>query len=160
MSGEGKFIDKLMAGNVEVSGNVVAGGAVKSSAGLGVTLAATRTVRADESGTTFFLAHATEFVTTLPAPAAGLKYRFVCKIAPAGANYTIVTNATANIFIGHVLCVADGAGTSSATAGDTISFVGSAAVVGDYVDVVSDGTSWYVSGMAAVATGITLTAAS
>jgi len=158
MAGEGKFIDGLSVGNVTVTGNVSSGGTVGGKVPV-VTLAATRQVLASESGTTFFLAHATEFVTTLPPVAAGLNYRFVCKLAPAGANYTIVTPGLANLLIGHVVCIADGNGTTSATAGDTISFVGSSAVVGDYVDLVCDGTSWYVSGIAAVAAGITLTAA-
>ena len=159
MAGEGKFIDGLMVGDIVVPGDVNAGGGVSGKVPV-VTLAATRQVLPSESGTTFFLAHATEFVTTLPAPEAGLRYRFVCKIAPAGANYTVVTSASGNLFIGHVVCIADGNGTASATAGDTISFVGGSAVVGDYVDVICDGTSWYVSGIAAVAAGVTITAAS
>src|SRR3972149_2841219 len=35
-------------------------------------VAATNVIAASESGTTFFLSHATEFASTLPAPAAGL----------------------------------------------------------------------------------------
>jgi hypothetical protein len=159
MSGEGEFFNGLMVGKLKVTGNVESGGSLAGKTPV-VTLAATRQVKAEESGTTFFLAHATEFVTTLPAPAAGLKYKFVCKIAPAGANYTVVTSGSANLFIGFVVCHADGAGATVATAGDTISFVGSQAIVGDWVEVECDGTSWYVTGMAGVAAGVTITAAS
>src|SRR5258707_188541 len=41
------------------------------------TVTATNIILASESGKTFFLNSATEFVSTLPAPAAGLKFKFV-----------------------------------------------------------------------------------
>ena len=40
---------------------------------------------------------------------------------------------------------------------NTISFVESAESLGDYVDIVSDGTNFYVSGSAVTAGSITLT---
>jgi hypothetical protein len=43
---------------------------------------------------------------------------------------------------------------------DTISWVASTALVGDWVEVVSDGTSWFVSGQSGATGGITLTQAS
>ena len=51
-----------------------------------VILTATRTVTAEESGTTFYLSSATEFVTTLPAAALGLNYTFIVAAAPSGAR--------------------------------------------------------------------------
>lgn len=122
------------------------------------TVAATKTVTAAESGSTFFLNHATEFVTTLPAPAAGLHYRFVCANAPETASYTIVTASSANLFAGSVSTAQDAGGTSASDDdGDTITFVDSKAVVGDWVEVVSDGTTWFVSGNCKVFDGITIT---
>lgn len=116
---------------------------------------ATNVITAAESGSTFFLNSATEFVSTLPAPAAGLKYKFIVKAAPSGANYTIVTNGGDNILIGMVTCAtADDLGAVDANA-DVITFVGGQSVVGDWVEVVSDGTSWYYSGACFVAEGIT-----
>ena len=62
-----------------------------------IELTATRTVLASESGATFLLNSATEFVTTLPTAAAGLRYTFIVKAAPTSASYTVVTPASANM---------------------------------------------------------------
>ena len=62
---------------------------------------ATNVIAAAESGTTFFLNAATEFVSTLPAPAAGLNFRFIVSAAPSGASYTVVTTSSSNIIIGQ-----------------------------------------------------------
>jgi len=123
------------------------------------TLAAASTLTAAQSGTTFFLSAATEFATTLPAPAAGLTYRFIVGAAPSGASYTIVTTSSANIIKGQAVNAAGVAG-DTGTADDTISFVDGQAVAGDTVTVISDGTSWFAYGMCAVAAGITFTQAS
>lgn len=119
------------------------------------TVAATNAITAAESGKVFVLSDATEFASTLPAPAAGLHYRFVIGAAPDGADYTVVTNGGANIIEG--LAVVNGA-TVAAANEDTITFTASAAVVGDWCEVVSDGTSWFVSGQAQAGTGIAFTA--
>lgn len=120
---------------------------------------ATKTVTAAESGTTFFLNSATEFVSTLPAPAAGLSYSFVVVAAPSGASYTVVTSGSANIIVGKQFTSADAAG-DTGTADDTITFVNGQAVAGDRVDLISDGTKWYAYAFSAVAAGITFTQAS
>jgi hypothetical protein len=135
--------------------NPVLGGVKKTE-----DLTATNTLTAADSGKVLFLNSATEFVTTLPTPAAGLNFKFVVKAAPSGASYTVVTASSANILIGGVTCAtADDLGSYDAD-GDTITFVNGQAVVGDFVEVVSDGTSWYVSGQAFVAEGVTITKAS
>jgi hypothetical protein len=123
------------------------------------TLTAAGSVTAAQSGTTFVLSSATEFATTLPAPAAGLVYTFIVGAAPSGANYTIVTASSANIIKGQAYPASGDAG-DTGTADDTISFVSAAAVAGDMVTVFSDGTSWFAKGFCAVATGITFTQAS
>lgn len=124
------------------------------------TVTAANTITAAESGKTFFLNSATEFVSTLPAPAAGLKFTFIVKAAPSGASYTIVTNGSSNIIVGHVVTSATGAADTETSGGDTISFVDGAAVKGDKVILECDGTNWYASCFAAAATGITITTAS
>jgi hypothetical protein len=125
-------------------------------------VAATNVIAAAESGSVFFLNHATEFVSTLPAPAAGLNFKFVVTGAPSGASYTIVTNSSANIIKGHVLSSEDaaGSGDSETSGGDTITFADGAAVAGDTVDVVCDGTNWFASCKCKVVAGITITTAS
>lgn len=123
------------------------------------TLTATRTVLARESGKTFILSSATEFVTTLPPPFLGAQFTFIVGAAPSGASYTIVTAASANIIKGQAYICADAAG-DAGTADDTISFVDGQAVAGDMVQLWSDGTSWFAKGFAAVAAGLTFTQAS
>ena len=82
-------------------------------------------------------------------------YTFIIKAAPSGANNTVVTNGGADIMIGMVTCAtADDLGQYDANA-DVITFVDSQSVVGDWVRVISDGTSWYFSGACHVAEGIT-----
>lgn len=122
-------------------------------------VAATNAISATESGSTFFLSATTEFVSTLPAPAAGLNYTFIVSAAPSGASYTVVTTSSANIIKGQAVCSADAAG-DTGTADDTISFVDGQAVAGDKVYVISDGTSWFAYANCAVAAGITFTQAS
>ena len=118
----------------------------------------TNVITASESGKTFFLNAATGFVSTLPAPAAGLRFRFVCgATAVTSGNHTVVTNANATIIYGSSSTAADGTAVGTGSAEDTISFVASTALPGDWVDVISDGTNWYAHGQSAVAAAITMT---
>lgn len=124
-----------------------------------VILTATRTVTAEESGTTFYLSSATEFVTTLPAAALGLNYTFIVAAAPSGASYTIVSASSGNIIKGNQNSVAGDAG-DFGTADDTITFVDGSSIAGDKVEVFSDGTSWFAYAISKVAAGVTFTQAS
>lgn len=134
-----------------------AGGGTLGSESVEV-VAATNVITAAESGKTFFLSSATEFVSTLPAPAAGLKYRFIVTAAPSGASYTIVTDAAAQILVGGVHDAGGAAGDVESTAGaTTITFVDGQAVIGDWAEVISDGTNWYARVFVNVATGATFT---
>jgi hypothetical protein len=121
---------------------------------------ATNVITAAETGKTFFLNSATEFVSTLPAPAAGLNYKFIVTAAPSGASYTVVTNASANVIKGNVVTSEDAAGDFETAGADTISFVDGQAVAGDMVEVHCDGTNWFAYGRSKVAAGITITTAS
>jgi hypothetical protein len=125
-------------------------------------VAATNVIAATESGSTFFLNSATEFVSTLPAPAAGLRFTFIVTAAPSGASYTIVTNASSNIIKGNVVTSQDAGGSadSETSGGDTISFVDGKAVAGDRVDVHCDGTNWFAYGVSKVFDAITISTAS
>jgi hypothetical protein len=126
------------------------------------TVAATNVIGAAESGKTFFLNHATEFVSTLPAVAAGLRFTFIVSGAPSGASYTVVTDSSANLIVGHVLTSEDAGGSadSETTGGDTITFVDGKAVVGDRVDLICDGTNWFAQCSSKVFDAITISAAS
>lgn len=121
---------------------------------------ATNVLTASESGKVIWLNSATEFVTTLPAlstVSAGTSFRFIVKAAPSGANYTVITGNSKENKI-HGIAVVNGDSVPAADE-DTISFVGAAAAVGDWVAVVSDGTAWYVSGQGSATGAITLTQA-
>lgn len=121
---------------------------------------ATNVLAASESGKVCFLNSATEFVSTLPAPAAGLHFTFIVTAAPSGASYTIVTNSSSNIIKGNIVATDGTAADSETSGGDTISFVDGQAVAGDKVEVFCDGTNWFAYGQCKVATGITITTAS
>lgn len=124
---------------------------------------ATNVIAATETGTTFFLNSATEFVSTLPAPAAGLKFRFIVTAAPAAASYTIVTNSSANIIKGQVYTLDVNSGTDpdfETSGGDTITLVDGKAVAGDMVEVFCDGTNWFARCFCSVFDAITITTAS
>jgi len=126
------------------------------------TLAAVDTLTTSECGKTVFLNHATEFAVTLPAPSAGCKFTFFVAAAPVSASYTVVTAASANLFIGGIneLEVDTGDDGPYDADGDTITFVDGVSVVGDHVTLISDGTSWFISGQANADGGITVTKAS
>lgn len=126
-------------------------------------VSATNVIAAAETGSLFFLNSATEFVSTLPAPAAGLKLSFVVTAAPSGADYTIVTNGSANIIKGQVYTTDVNSATDpdfEVSGGDTISFVSAKAVAGDRVDLVCDGTNWFAYCFCSVFDAITITTAS
>lgn len=123
---------------------------------------AVNTLAESECGKTIFLNSATEFETTLPAPSDGCYFKFIVKAAPSSADYTVVTNGSDNIIIGGVneleVDTSDD-GPYDADA-DTLTFVDGVGVVGDYVEMISDGTSWYITGQANADGGITVTKAS
>ena len=121
------------------------------------TVITTNTITNTENGKTFVLSLVDGFVSTLPAPFAGASFKFIVGVAPTTA-YTVVTDSSANIIHGQVVTSKDAAGdVACAAASDTVTFVAIKAIIGDWVKVVSDGTSWFVSGMCDVQDGITTT---
>jgi hypothetical protein len=124
---------------------------------------ATNVIAAEESGKTFFLNSATEFVSTLPAPKLGMRFTFIVKAAPSGADYTIVASGSSNIIKGAVFTTDVNSATDAdleTSGGDTISFVSAKAVAGDRVELWCDGTNWFAHGFCTVFDAITLTTAS
>lgn len=121
------------------------------------------TLTAAQCGTTIFLNSATEYTTTLPAistVSAGCEFRFIVKAAPASDSYLVITgNSLEDTLLGginelEVDTSDDGPYDANA---DTITFVDSVAVVGDFVYMISDGAMFYVSGQANADGGITIT---
>lgn len=149
--------DAEFGGDVAVTGALTVSGGTKT--GVVSVTTASKTLSAAESGSLIVLNRAGGIAITLPAPAAGLNYHFVI-----GTNFTsngtIVTNGGANIMIGGIneLEVDTGDDGPSSTGADTLTFVNTADTVGDYVYMVSDGTSYFIHGQTALDGGITLTA--
>ena len=118
----------------------------------GVTLAtetttAVDTLTAAQCGLTVFLNNATGYATTLPAPVAGCQFRFILVALLTSGNHTIVTNAGADLMIGgcNELEVDTSNDGPIDTNGDTFTIVGTAESLGDLIEFISDGTSWYVT---------------
>lgn len=119
---------------------------------------ATNVITAAESGSVFFLNSATEFVSTLPAVAAGLHFTFIVTAAPSGASYTVVA-ASGTPIKGQVLTTDVNSATdpSFSTSGVlTVTFVDSKAVAGDKAEFWCDGTNWFVVATCSVYDAITL----
>lgn len=121
---------------------------------------ATNVITAAETGSVFFLNSATEFVSTLPAPAAGLHFTFIVTAAPSGASYTITTNGSNNIIVGTVHSSTGGNADSETAGCDTITFADGVSVVGDTVEVWCDGTNWFAKAFCDADAGITFDTAS
>lgn len=116
----------------------------------------TNVITAAESGKTFFLNSATGFDSSLPAAAAGLRFKFVVTTIPTSGNCTVTSDNDDNIIEG----MADVNSTLVLAANeDSINFVASTCLIGDWVEVISNGTSWFVTGQSGAAGGITFTAA-
>lgn len=118
----------------------------------------TNVIAASESGTTYFLKAVAGFASTLPAPAAGLHFKFIVGTSPTSNGYTIATNGGTNIIIGGIneLEVDTNDDGPYSAIGDLITFVANVAVVGDWCEVISDGTSWFLTGQTNADGGITI----
>jgi len=147
-----------LSGATTVSGALTASGGITNTGGLvenTEVVTATNVILASESGKTFYLNAAAGFLSTLPAPAAGLVFRFVTQLAPTSNGYTIATNASANIIKGMVVERAGGAGVSSAV-GDLVTLVANQSIAGDWLEFWSDGTTYFIHGMVDVSAGVTI----
>jgi len=123
------------------------------------TVTAANVITAAESGKTFFLDAAGGFLSTLPAPAAGLNYTFIVKTAPTSVGYTIAPNGgTADIICAgfnelEVDTTEDG---PYLVDGDLVTFVANVSVGGDFLKLISDGTKWYGHGQTNADGGATI----
>ena len=132
----------------------VAGAAVALTTGKDriITPTAAVTLTAEQSDATIMLNASAGFAITLPAPAAGLRYRFTTAAAFATTNFTVGTSGGANIIEGSIVVAGV---VVDADARDTINFVATAENLGDFAEVWSDGTSWFVFGNALTSGAIT-----
>lgn len=113
-------------------------------------LSAAHTITAAENGTTFLLTGVVGYALTLPAPSAGLKYKFIVQDLFATTDWVIT--ATGAIMYGTVMELSTVQAVAGAT---TINLELAADTIGDWIQVESDGTNWYVSGACAQAASVT-----
>jgi hypothetical protein len=109
---------------------------------------------ADSGDTIFMDSSGGAVAAVLPAPKAGLFFKFIWAVA--GTNSTITTNgATQNVIFGLTVARDGNAGVAAAGV-DIVNFITASAVVGDFVELVSDGTNWYLYGVTDLPAAITM----
>lgn len=113
------------------------------------------TLTAEDSGKVLILKASAGAEITLPddIATAGLRFKFIVGQLFATTNWTV--KAASNVIEGSVLV--NGAHVAGINE-NTISFVASAESIGDFAELVCDGTNWYVNGSGVTAGSITLTA--
>jgi hypothetical protein len=117
------------------------------------TISGATTLNAGDSGKVFILSASAGAEITLPSPMAGVNYKFIVGSAFATTDWTIVS--ATDVTQGSVIV----AGTHVAGSNEnTVSFVASAESIGDFVEYVSNGTSWFVNGSGVTSGAITFTA--
>ena len=126
-------------------------------------LVTTKSLDKDDNGKTFGLNLAGGFTVTLPAISeinSGFKIHFRVETAPTTA-YIITEKAASdtNVLTGGFSCaeLTDAAVAAYTAAATQINLVASAAVVGDWVTITSNGTRYYIEGHTNVQAGVTLT---
>ena len=136
-----KLEEGILPGNVEVAGNLTVTGALTGSFPVEAVTDATRTVLAAESGTIFVQTRSsTTCIFTLPTPAAGLTYTFVCGHA---SSEILFTPGTGKAIITKIHSAQDGTGLAPA-AGTGIKNTAATNVIGDSITLVAlNTTTWY-----------------
>ena len=115
------------------------------------TISADVTLTAADAGQIISVNGATAVDVTLPrATSAGLWFRFV--LSDNTADVDIIQGDASDELVGSIMCLSN---KDTGTGSDTkITFKNGVALAGDYVEVVSDGSDWLVSGQSAVNSGI------
>lgn len=116
-------------------------------------ITADRTLTAADSGKEFLLTAAEGKVITLPALMNGWHAKFRTNLAFDTSDWTVVS--AANVIEGYASV---NYATIPAANENTISFAAAAETIGDWVEVVCDGTSFNVYGVGNTAASITFTA--
>jgi len=117
------------------------------------TISSATTLTAADSGKWYKLNNATGVTVTLPALKSGVHFKFIVAAAFATSNFIIDSAEGDNI---EGVLVVNGASVV-ASGEDQINFVASAETVGDFIDIWSDGSKWFVSGVGSAAGSITVT---
>ena len=111
--------------------------------------ASSHTLDMGDSGKTYLLASSVARTITLPAVKAGVRIKFI--VTDSTAASTIATSEGTALIKGGIL-LAPGWET---LAGTTLT-ASTSAVVGDWIELLCDGTYWYISGQSGHANGFTV----
>jgi len=124
-------------------------GPVSIGAGSIESITAAKTIDYEDNGKTFILNGGTGVAVTLPAPKSGQRYTFI-----TGAAFTTdyVFTATGAIIEGNVMEAGAIQAVSGAT---TITLEDGTEALGDYFDLISDGTNWFIRGSFTTAASVT-----
>ena len=112
-------------------------------------LTAAYTVLASDSGKVFTIDQDATFVITLPSDQEGLNYKFI--LTDAGSGEVHITSGASNGIKGFSMDPSTGI---NAIDNVLIDIVSGTAVVGDYVNLVSDGTTWWCDSIGSASNGI------
>ena len=114
------------------------------------TISADKTISSAESGELYFIdaSSAGNFTITLPPAKAGAYFTFVFKAA-SHANSEVLIDAGSGVTINGTTIVqtAGGADTKAAHSNRKLGFA-DATILGSYVELVSDGSNWFIVGTA------------
>ena len=116
------------------------------------TLTADVTLTGADSGKTFLIS-GTGYTVTLPAVSAGLKFKFV--VSAAFSTDTVVQTPSDNRDILNGGVIVNGA-IVEADAVDKVTFEDGAESIGDFVEVSSDGTNYFLFGNGNASSSITV----
>lgn len=116
---------------------------------------AASTLSQHDNGKTILLNSTTAFATTLPSPFMGGRFKFIVTGIPGASAHTI--GAGSAIIKGSVSSadLANVSAAASTTGGTTISLT-TTAYVGDWIEVVSNGVNWLLSGSVKAQGGLTI----
>ena len=102
-------------------------------------LATTYQILASDSGKVFTIDQDSAFTITLPSDQEGLNFQFI--LTDAGSNDVKIDSGASNGIKGWGMDVT--ATLTDAIDNNLVKFVGSAAIVGDVIRLVNDGTTWW-----------------
>jgi len=106
-----------------------------------------------DSGKLIFLNAAGGGDVTLPAPTSGVNFKIMVGATNPTTAWAVISGTAAKI---QGVLTVDGAAVPAVDE-DQINFIASTAVKGDFIELESDGTNWYVHGVGEAAGSLTAT---
>jgi predicted RecA/RadA family phage recombinase len=135
-------------------GVVTAQGLITAAGTTGVAITGATTLVLNDSGGIFTVAQSSAYDIDLPSPTVGAGVRFIFQLVSPGANNVTVTVAGSAATFEGVIHID---GTTIVATGSTLTFATGAAVLGDYIEVISTATGkYFVRAMSSAAGGITV----